>query len=113
VMASAHGAFGELRVPGYVMCHLSHSYHAGACLYFTFGLKPAPGRDELEQYDAVKSAIQQAFIDAGATLSHHHAVGTEHARWLEADISAPGVRMLQALFEGIDPGANLNPGKIV
>jgi alkyldihydroxyacetonephosphate synthase len=113
VMASAHGAFGELRVPGYVMCHLSHSYHAGACLYFTFGLKPAPGRDQLEQYDAVKSAIQQAFIDAGATLSHHHAVGTEHARWLEADISAPGVRMLQALFEGIDPGANLNPGKIV
>jgi alkyldihydroxyacetonephosphate synthase len=113
VMASAHGAFGELRVPGYVMCHLSHSYHAGACLYFTFGLKPAPGRDELEQYDAVKSAIQQAFIDAGATLSHHHAVGTEHARWLEADISAPGVRMLQALFEGVDPGANLNPGKIV
>jgi alkyldihydroxyacetonephosphate synthase len=113
VMASAHGAFGELRVPGYVMCHLSHSYHAGACLYFTFGLKPARGRDELEQYDAVKSAIQQAFIDAGATLSHHHAVGTEHARWLEADISAPGVRMLQALFEGIDPGANLNPGKIV
>jgi alkyldihydroxyacetonephosphate synthase len=113
VMASAHGAFGELRVPGYVMCHLSHSYHAGACLYFTFGLKPARGRDELEQYDAVKSAIQQAFIDAGATLSHHHAVGTEHARWLEADISAPGVRMLQALFEGVDPGANLNPGKIV
>jgi len=113
VMASAHGAFGELGIPGYLMCHLSHSYHAGACLYFTFGVKPAPGKDELEQYDVVKSAIQQAFIDAGATLSHHHAVGTEHARWLEADISAPGVRMLQALFEGVDPGANLNPGKIV
>ena len=39
----------------------------------------------------VKSAIQQAFVDNGATLSHHHAVGTEHARWLEQDISAPGV----------------------
>jgi alkyldihydroxyacetonephosphate synthase len=112
VMASAHGAFGELGIPGYLMCHLSHSYHAGACLYFTFGVKPAPRRDELEQYDAVKSAIQQAFIDAGATLSHHHAVGTEHARWLEADISAPGVQMLRALFAGVDPGANLNPGKI-
>jgi alkyldihydroxyacetonephosphate synthase len=112
VMASAHGAFGELGIPGYLMCHLSHSYHAGACLYFTFGVKPAPGKDELEQYDAVKSAIQQAFIDAGATLSHHHAVGTEHARWLEADISAPGVQMLRALFAGVDPGANLNPGKI-
>jgi len=61
----------------------------------------------------VKSAIQQAFVDSGATLSHHHAVGTEHAQWLEEDISKPGVAMLRALFEGTDPGANLNPGKIV
>ena len=95
------------------MCHLSHSYHAGACLYFTFALKPSGSREPLEEYDAVKSAIQQTFVDSGATLSHHHAVGTEHARWLEEDISAPGVAMLRALFEGTDPGANLNPGKIV
>ena len=74
---------------------------------------PSARGDGLAQYDLVKSAIQQAFIDSGATLSHHHAVGTEHARWLEEDISAPGVAMLQALFDGVDPGANLNPGKIV
>ena len=61
----------------------------------------------------MKRAIQQAFVDSGATLSHHHAVGTEHAQWLEEDISKPGVVMLRALFEGTDPGANLNPGKIV
>jgi hypothetical protein len=61
----------------------------------------------------VKSAIQQAFVDTGGTLSHHHAVGTEHAQWLEQDISAPGVAMLRALFDGVDPGQNLNPGKIV
>jgi alkyldihydroxyacetonephosphate synthase len=113
VMSNARGAFAELGVRGYVMCHLSHSYHAGACLYFTFAFKPAAGRDPLDQYDVVKSAIQQTFVDCGATLSHHHAVGTEHARWLEQDISAPGVAMLRALFDGVDPGANLNPGKIV
>ena len=113
VMASAHGAFDELGVHGYIMCHLSHSYHAGACLYFTFAFMPSAQDDGLPQYDHVKSAIQQAFIDTGATLSHHHAVGTEHAAWLEEDISAPGVAMLQALFSGVDPGANLNPGKII
>jgi alkyldihydroxyacetonephosphate synthase len=114
VTAAAHGAFGELGVRGYIMCHLSHSYHAGACLYFTFAFKPTPGAqdDGLPEYDLVKGAIQQAFIDSGATLSHHHAVGTEHARWLEQDISAPGVAMLQALFSGVDPGGNMNPGKI-
>jgi alkyldihydroxyacetonephosphate synthase len=95
------------------MCHLSHSYHAGACLYFTFALNPTSPAAGLREYDTVKSAIQQAFIDSGATLSHHHAVGTEHARWMEDDISAPGVAMLRALFAGVDPGANLNPGKIV
>jgi alkyldihydroxyacetonephosphate synthase len=110
VMAAAHGAFDEVGTRGYIMCHLSHSYHAGACLYFTFAFKPRA--DALEQYDTVKGAIQQAFMDTGATLSHHHAVGTEHARWLEEDISAPGVAMLQALFAGVDPGGNLNPGKI-
>jgi alkyldihydroxyacetonephosphate synthase len=32
---------------------------------------------------------------------------------LEQDISAPGVAMVRSLFEGMDPGGNLNPGKIV
>jgi alkyldihydroxyacetonephosphate synthase len=113
VMAAGQGAFGRLGVPGYLMCHLSHSYHSGACLYFTFALNPPRDHDPLEDYGVVKRAIQQAFVDAGATLSHHHAVGTEHAEWLEQDISTPGVAMLRALFEGTDPGANLNPGKIV
>jgi alkyldihydroxyacetonephosphate synthase len=113
VTGAARRAFAELGVQGYVMCHLSHSYHAGACLYFTFAITPSGRRDGLEEYGAVKSAIQQAFVDHGGTLSHHHAVGTEHAEWLEQDISAPGVGMLRALFDGTDPGANLNPGKIV
>ena len=113
VTAAAHGAFAQLAVQGYLMCHLSHSYHAGACLYFTFAFRPAPESDMICAYDVVKSAIQQAFVDNGATLSHHHAVGTEHAPWLEQDISAPGVAMLEALFDGTDPGRHLNPGKIV
>jgi alkyldihydroxyacetonephosphate synthase len=112
VTEAAQTAFDELGVRGYIMCHLSHSYHAGACLYFTFAFKPSGRRDVLEEYDVVKDAIQQTFVDSGATLSHHHAVGTEHAKWLEQDISGPGVAMLRSLFDGVDPGANLNPGKI-
>ena len=113
VIAAANGAFDQLSVKGYVMCHLSHSYHAGACLYFTFAFGATSPDAMVAEYEAVKSAIQQAFVDNGATLSHHHAVGTEHAQWLEQDISAPGVAMLEALFAGTDPGQHLNPGKIV
>jgi alkyldihydroxyacetonephosphate synthase len=113
VSAAAYGAFAQVGVQGYLMCHLSHSYHAGACLYFTFAFEPTTTARMAEEYSVIKSAIQQAFVDNGATLSHHHAVGTEHAQWLEQDISGPGVAMLEALFEGIDPGRHLNPGKIV
>jgi len=113
VMAAAHGAFADLGVTGYIMCHLSHSYHAGACLYFTFAFHPSGTRTAIDEYDVVKTAIQQTFVDSGATLSHHHAVGTEHAQWLAQDISPAGVAMVRALFDGVDPGANLNPGKIV
>jgi alkyldihydroxyacetonephosphate synthase len=111
-VASIRKAYAELGVTGYVMCHLSHSAHSGACLYFTFAFGH-DGQDPIGQYDVVKSAVQQTFVDQAGTLSHHHAVGTEHARWLEQDISAPGVAMLKALFAGTDPGRNLNPGKIV
>lgn len=113
VITAANGAFAKLDVQGYVMCHLSHSYHAGACLYFTFAFRATSERDMAAEYEVVKSAIQQGFVDNGATLSHHHAVGTEHAQWLQQDISAPGVAMLKALFDGTDPGNHLNPGKIV
>jgi alkyldihydroxyacetonephosphate synthase len=112
VRAASAQAYDELGVKGWMMCHLSHSYHSGACLYFTFAFRHN-GTDPIGQYDVVKSAVQQAFIDAGGTLSHHHAVGTEHARWLEQDISAPGVHMIDGLFAAVDPGQNLNPGKII
>jgi alkyldihydroxyacetonephosphate synthase len=112
LMAAAHKVNAELGVRGWIMCHLSHSYHSGACLYFTFVFKH-DGVDPLGQYEPLKNAIQQAFVGSSGTLSHHHAVGTEHARWLEQDISAPGVHMIDGLFSATDPGRNFNPGKII
>ncbi|MFW6598997.1 FAD-binding oxidoreductase [Propionibacteriaceae bacterium Y2011] len=112
-VAAANGAYDELGVKGWIMCHLSHSYHSGACLYFTFAFVYDEAADPIRQYDTVKRAIQQSFVDHGGTLSHHHAVGTEHSPWLTEDISAGGVAMMQGLFDGIDPKQNLNPGKII
>jgi alkyldihydroxyacetonephosphate synthase len=110
--AAAQGAYDELGVHGWIMSHLSHSYHSGACLYFTFAFV-MDEKKGLEQYDRVKSAIQQSFIDNGGSLSHHHGVGLEHAPWLEQDISVEGVKVMRGLFEVTDPGDNLNPRKIV
>lgn len=113
VMRAGRDVFAELDVTGFIMCHLSHSYHSGACLYFTFAFPPDRDRDQLEQYDVVKSAIQQAFIDHGGTLSHHHGVGTDHAPWMEQDISEAGVELMTGLLQSADPGGNLNPGTLI
>jgi alkyldihydroxyacetonephosphate synthase len=110
-VAAANATYAELGVPGWIMAHLSHSYHSGACLYFTFAFKQ--DADPERQYDAVKSAIQTAFLDAGGTLSHHHAVGVEHSPWMERDVSTEGVALLHGLFATADPQRILNPGKIL
>lgn len=102
----------ELGVRGVVFCHLSHSYHSGACQYFTFAI--ADNSDKaMATYDEAKRVLQQSFMDFHGTVSHHHGVGEEHSPWLEQDISAAGVYLQEKLFEGIDPGNNLNPGKII
>ncbi len=111
VYAAADKAYAELGRKGWVMCHLSHSYHAGACLYFTFAFKVGENPDA--EYALLKTAIQQAFVDNGGTLSHHHGVGMEHAPWMEQVISAEGVSIMRSLFEATDPGAHLNPGKVI
>ena len=95
VYAAAHTAYAEIGVTGWIMSHLSHSYHSGACLYFTFAFVFQD--DPIAEYDTVKSAIQQAFVDNDATISHHHGVGREHAAWLEEDISPEGVKVKVAL----------------
>jgi len=108
--AAAKGAYAEIGIEGWIMSHMSHSYHSGACLYFTFAFVFKD--DPIAEYNLVKNAIQQSFVDNHATISHHHGVGVEHSPWLEQDISPEGVVVMKALFAGADPGSNFNPGKI-
>jgi alkyldihydroxyacetonephosphate synthase len=113
VMAAAQKAFASTGVRGEVMCHLAHAYHSGASLNFTFAFRPEKRSQRLYQYDVIKGAIGQAFLDCGGTLSHHHGVGVEQARWLEDDVSAAATTLIRGLLRTADPGYNFNPGKIV
>ena len=117
VHARVHETFRRVREeqtgPGFMFCHMSHSYHEGACLYFTFAIPYAQEETALEEYQRVKDAVQQEFIDSGGGLSHHHGVGPEHQPWLVDDISEPGAFMVDSLLHSTDPGRNLNPGKII
>ncbi|MBC9955822.1 FAD-binding oxidoreductase [Yimella sp. cx-51] len=111
VGAAITDALDGLGTPGIVQCHISHVYPAGASLYFTYLAAEAP--DPLGQWRAVKHAASDAIVDAGGTITHHHAVGRDHKPWLKHEIGDVGVRMLRALKNELDPGNNLNPGALV
>jgi len=111
-VAAAQAAMEKAGVQGFIMCHLSHSYHSGACQYFTFAINDS-SEHNMESYDLVKRAIQQSFMDNGGTVSHHHGVGEEHSPWLDQDISPAGVFIQRKLFDGVDPDRRFNPGKII
>lgn len=93
-------------------CHVSHNYHTGASLYFTFACQQT-SPDGLEQYLFIKKAAEDAFIQHGGCLSHHHAVGYEHLPWLEHDLSSTGLKAVLALKNGLDSENIMNPGKLV
>ena len=65
------------------------------------------------QWLAAKAAASDAIVAAGATITHHHAVGTDHQPWLEAEIGPVGVAVLRAVKADLDPTGVLNPGVLV
>ena len=103
------GALGERSI---VMCHLSHAYPDGASLYFTFLTRARPG-EELEQWRAAKSAACDAIVAAEGTITHHHAVGRDHAPYMRAEVGELGLEALRAVKERLDPMGIMNPGKLL
>lgn len=96
--------------PLHVGCHVSHVYPTGASLYFT-ALGRA-GEDPAAQWQRAKAAACGAILTAGGTLTHHHAVGRDHAPWL-AQEDPGGTELLRALKERLDPAGIMNPGKLL
>ncbi|HEX8869837.1 MAG TPA: FAD-binding oxidoreductase [Lentzea sp.] len=101
---------GELGDP-VVMCHISHAYETGASLYFTV-LVPRDLADPVGQWERAKVAASDAISRLG-TITHHHAVGRDHAPWLEGEVGAIGMDVLRAVKAQLDPTGILNPGKML
>jgi alkyldihydroxyacetonephosphate synthase len=90
--------------------HQSHSYTDGGCLYFTFAAQvDAEGRDAY--YRAAWDAGTRAVLAHGGSLSHHHGVGLNRARFVQ-DALGPAFDVLAATKAALDPAGILNPGKL-
>lgn len=102
----------ERGTPPLVLCHISHLYESGASLYFTFLARQEDGR-EVEQWAAAKAAASEAIVANGATITHHHAVGRDHAPYLGRELGGSGVDLLRAIKSRLDPTGVMNPGKLL
>ncbi|WP_099021929.1 FAD-binding oxidoreductase [Mycolicibacterium palauense] len=108
-------ALAESGTPALVLCHISHVYPTGASLYFTVVAAQrgsTPG-EVVEQWRRAKAAASDAIVAHGGTITHHHAVGTDHRPWMTAEVGDLGVRVLRAVKETLDPVGILNPGKLI
>jgi alkyldihydroxyacetonephosphate synthase len=95
-----------------VMCRFTHVYPDGAAPYFTV-LAPARRGDEVAQWDEIKAAVAEALIEAGGTITHHHAVGRDHRPWYDRQRPEPFAAALRAAKRELDPAAILNPGVLI
>jgi alkyldihydroxyacetonephosphate synthase len=112
VAAAIDGALRGRGTPPVVMSHVSHVYRAGASLYFTFVARQQQGV-ELEQWLAAKVAASEAILAHGGTITHHHAIGRDHAPWLPGEVGELGVELLRAAKATLDPTGIMNPGKLL
>jgi alkyldihydroxyacetonephosphate synthase len=101
----------EAGTPPLVMCHISHVYENGASLYFT--VVSAQGDDPVAHWTRAKHAASEAILAAGGTITHHHAVGTDHRDWYVREAGPLGIEALRAVKRRLDPAGLLSPGVLL
>ncbi|GAB4099578.1 FAD-binding oxidoreductase [Sinomonas halotolerans] len=108
VQGAVYAALGEKTV---LQGHISHLEEGGASLYFT--LLARAEEDPIAQWRRLKAAAGDAIMAAGGTITHHHAVGTDHRPWIREELGDMGVRILRAVKDELDPDGIMNPGKLL
>ncbi len=99
-------------VKGEVTCRFTHVYPDGPAPYFSFH---ALGRHGalIEQWRAIKNAASDALIEAGGTITHHHAVGRDHRPWYDKQRPELFATALRAAKRALDPKGVMNPGVLI
>jgi alkyldihydroxyacetonephosphate synthase len=95
----------------HVGCHVSHVYSTGASLYFT--VLGAQSDDPEAQWRGFKDDVTRAIVECGGTITHHHAVGRDHAPYLGDEVGELGLELLRAVKTRCDPAGIMNPGKLL
>jgi alkyldihydroxyacetonephosphate synthase len=111
-VAEASGSEAEGKGSPRISCRFTHVYPDGPAPYFTV-LAQARRGGEVEQWDEIKAAVSDVVIDAGGTITHHHAVGRDHRPWYDRQRPERFADALRAAKAELDPKGLLNPGVLI
>ena len=93
-------------------CRFTHVYPDGPAPYYSFSGVVPRGAEE-ERWREVKTAASAAVVDAGGTVTHHHAVGRMHRAGWEVQRPELFADLWQAAKRSVDPNGILNPGVLI
>jgi alkyldihydroxyacetonephosphate synthase len=94
--------------------HLSHVYAQGSSVYSTFVYRIGADYDSaLARWQSLKSAVGDAIVAHGGTITHQHGVGKDHARWLAAEKGTVGMSALAAMVREFDPHGVMARGNLL
>jgi alkyldihydroxyacetonephosphate synthase len=114
ILSAMHESIKRLDERVLNFSHLSHHYLDGASIYVTFIFRRGADPNEtLRRWQALKEAATQVIIEKGATISHQHGVGHDHAPYLQHEKGKLGISLLQASRKSLDPDGIMNPGKLL
>ncbi len=112
VMSSLRDTLARVAGGGSVSCRFTHAYPDGPAPYYSVS---GPGRRgaQLAMMEEIKTAVSDAILEGGGTITHHHAVGRYHHPWYVRQRPAPFGRALAGAKAVLDPAGIMNPGVIV
>jgi alkyldihydroxyacetonephosphate synthase len=118
---AASEAAREVCGGGEVTVRTTHVYPDGVAPYLTV-VAPGPGmtsdgiargRASAAAWDEIKQAVGEVIDAAGATITHHHAVGRDHRPWYDRQRPEPFAVALRAAKAALDPSQVCNPGVLL
>ncbi len=98
--------------PGTCTVRFTHFYPDGPAPYFTWHALGEKAK-LVEQFWAIKSAASEAMVEAGGTITHHHALGRDHRIWYDRERPQLFADALKAIKQRLDPHAVMNPGVLI
>ncbi len=97
---------------GVISCRFTHIYPDGPAPYYTV-VAPSSHDDQISTWRAIKEMVSQIIVDKRATISHHHSVGKDHAKWYLDQTSEFVVDSTRLLKNHFDPKGLVNPGVLL